>query len=105
MTESVGAEDLTLRESVGGYSILVDGEHIGMIEGVPGHMEYIELELHWEGKGAGRAAVQEFVRLSRRAGESEVRTNNATSEAIGHILETEGFEERDDGSGWTKKLS
>jgi hypothetical protein len=31
-------------------------------------------------------------------------TNNVTHEAMGHILETEGFTERTDEIGWEKQL-
>lgn len=104
MSESVDSDDVTIVESVGGYQIQVDGSPAGMIEGVPGQLEYVVVEMPWEGRGVGREAVREFVRLSRRRGESEVRTNNATSEAMAHILETEGFEKRDDGAAWVKEL-
>lgn len=98
--ERIGRGRIELVEAFLGYDILVDGEHAGAIEGVPGHLEYIELDLHWEGKGVGRAAIQEFVSLSRELGETEVSATNATSDAAEHILETEGFRPIDGGVEW-----
>lgn len=73
-------ENVELVEAFLGYDILVDGDYAGVIEGVPGSLDYIELKLHWEGQGVGRAAIQQFVALSRHHGESAVRTTNATSD-------------------------
>jgi GNAT superfamily N-acetyltransferase len=101
--EEVGQEDIVLSEGVLGYNINVHGEHVGAIEAVPGQLEYIEIEMHWEGKGVARAALNEFIDLSREYGESEVTTNNATHPAMEHILETEGFEKKSGDLGWVKQ--
>jgi len=98
----INPNNVTLTEGTLGYNILVEGEHVGAIEGVPGHLEHIEVELHWEGKGVGRAALKAFIDLSREQGVSEVTTNNAVHPAMEHILKTEGFEEQSDGIGWVK---
>lgn len=104
MSESVPPAVVSLSEGVGGYRILVDGADVGLIEGVPGRIEYMVVEQPWQGRGVGRAALNEFLRLSAAAGEGEVRTNNATSEAMRYILQTEGFEERDGGSAWVAEV-
>lgn len=96
--------DVELTEAMLGYSIIVDGDHVGSIEGVPGQLEYIEVHMHREGEGIGRAALQEFVAVSRAVGHDVVRTNNDTHPAMEHILETEDFERVEDGVGWVKKL-
>lgn len=95
---------MTLTEGVLGYNILVDGEYVGAIEGVPGELEYIEVEMHLEGKGVARAALDEFIALSGAHGISEVTTNNAVHPAMEHVLETEGFERVSDGIGWVKEI-
>jgi len=97
-------DDITLTDRVLGYSIRVHGEHAGAMEAIPGSLEYIELEAHWEGKGVARAALKEFARLSREQGETELTTNNATHPAMQHILKTEGFERKADDIGWVKEL-
>ena len=102
--DRVDSEDIELTEAFLGYSILVDGEHAGAIEGVPGSLEHIEVEMHWEGKGVAKAALNEFISLSREHGETTVTTNNATYPAMEHILETEGFEKSSDGIGWEKEV-
>jgi len=103
--DRVNPDDVSLTEGPMGYTILVDGQRVGAIEGLPGQLEHISVELHLEGKGIGRAALNEFIELSRFCGASEVTTNNATHPAMEHILETEGFEEKDDGIGWVKDIS
>lgn len=90
-SDRVGQEQITLVDAFLGYDIYVKDERAGAIEGVPGRLEYITVEMHWEGKGVARAAVREFIALSRAHGCSEVSTNNATHPAMEHILETEGF--------------
>jgi hypothetical protein len=102
--DEVPPEKVTLEEGMLGYVILVDGEYAGAIEGIPGSLEGFNVEMHWQEKGVGRAAVQEFVELSAEHGESEVVTNNVLHDAMRHILETEGFEPRDE-MGWVKSLS
>jgi GNAT superfamily N-acetyltransferase len=101
---TVDPEAVSLTEAMLGYDILVDGEYAGAIEGVPGELEYLTVELHWEDKGVARAALNEFIELSRTDGFSEVSTNNATHPAMEHILETEGFEKRTGEIGWVKEL-
>ena len=102
--DRVNPEDVELTEALLGYSVLVNGERVGSIEGLPGSLEYIEVELHWEGKGVARAALHEFISLSREHNVTKVTTNNATHPAMEHILETEGFEENSDGIGWEKEV-
>lgn len=102
--DEVSPEDITLTEGMLGYNILVRGEYVGAIEGYPGHLEHIEIEMHWEGKGVARNALRRFAELSRAHGESTLVTNNAVHPAMEHILETEGFEEDLDGVGWVKDL-
>lgn len=102
--QEVRQADITLTEGLLGYNIRIDGEHAGAIEGIPGHLEYIELELHWEGKGVARAAINEFIDLSLAHGATEVTATNATHPAMGHILETEEFEEQHDDTGWVKQI-
>jgi len=101
---TVDPEAVSLTEAMLGYDILVDGEYAGAIEGVSGELEYLTVELHWEDKGVGRAALNEFIELSLIEGCSEVSTNNATHPAMEHILETEGFEKRSGEIGWMKEL-
>jgi len=60
--------------------------------------------MQWEGKGIGRAAVREFITLSRDHGEKTVVTNNTVNPAMTHILRTEGFEQRSDEIGWKKDI-
>lgn len=96
----VSPEDVSLTEAGLGYAILVEGIYVGAIEGVPGKLEHIEVEPHWEGKGIARAAINEFISLSRDYGIAEVTVNNAVHPAMEHILETEGFKKKSDGIGW-----
>jgi GNAT superfamily N-acetyltransferase len=100
--DQIDSEDVALSGARLGYAILVDGIHVGTIEGVPGKLEHIAVEPHWEGKGIARAALQEFISLSRNHGISEVIVNNAVHPAMEHILETEGFEERAEDIGWKR---
>ena len=102
--DEVEPEDVLLTEGTLGYNILVQGEHVGAIEGNPGHLEYIEIEMHWERKGVARSALRKLMELSRLHGEPKLETNNAVHPAMAHILETEGFEEDPDGEGWVKEL-
>jgi len=102
--DTVQPEDISLTEGVLGYNILVEGEHAGTIEGYPGHLEYIEIEMHWEGKGVARSSLRKLMELSRAHGETTLETNNAVHPAMEHILETEGFEENSDCIGWVKEL-
>lgn len=102
--DQVNPDDVTLTDGMSGYNILVDGEYVGAIEGLPGKIEHIEVEMHWEGKGVARAAFDGFIALSRAHGVSEVTTNNAVNPAMEHILETEGFEEQSDDIGWVKEV-
>ena len=100
--DKVDPDNISLVEGVLGYNILVRSEHAGSIEGYPGRIEYITVELPWEGKGVARAAVNEFIKLSRNEGVSKVTTNNAMHPAMEHILETEGFNEQSD--GWEREV-
>ena len=102
--DQVDPEGVELTEAFLGYSILVNGEGVGSIEGRLGSLEHIEVEMHWEEKGVARAALNEFISLSREHGETTVTTNNATHPAMEHILETEGFEERSNEIGWVKQI-
>jgi predicted acetyltransferase len=102
--DEVPPEKVTLVEGIGGYQILVDGEYAGAIEGVPGKLHDFVVEMHWREKGVGRAALQKFVEFSAECWKSEVVTNNVMHDAMEHILETEGFEPRDE-MGWKKPLS
>lgn len=98
--DQVSTEDVEFTEATLGYAILVNGTYVGAIEGVPGKLDHIEVEPHWEGKGIARAALREFICLSRDYGISEVIVNNAVHPAMEHILKTEGFEENPDDVGW-----
>lgn len=98
--KQVSSEDVVLTEAGLGYAILVNGTHVGVIEGIPGKLEYIEVEPHWEGKGIARAALHAFVCLSRDHGTPEVTINNAVHPAMAHILETEGLEEQSEAISW-----
>jgi hypothetical protein len=102
--DQVDPEDVELTEAFLGYSILVNGERVGSIEGRPGSLEHIEVEMHWEEKGVAGATLNEFISLSREHGETTVTTNNATHPAMKHILETEGFEESANDIGWEKEI-
>lgn len=102
--DQVDPEGVELTEAFLGYDILVNGERVGAIEGRLGYLEHIEVEMHWEGKGVARAALNEFISLSREHGETTVTTNNATHPAMEHILETEGFEESSNDIGWEKEI-
>lgn len=97
----VSTEDVELSEAGLGYAILVNGTYVGTIEGVPGKLEHIEVEPHWEGKGIARAALHEFICLGRDHGVPEVTVNNAVHPAMEHIPETEGFEKDSEDVGWT----
>jgi hypothetical protein len=103
--EKVATERVTLVEGELGYNILVDGERAGSIEGTPGQLEYIVIDVpKWEGCGVARAAVQSFVNLSRAANCETVTISNTTHPAAAHILETEGFEQSHDDKEWIKQL-
>ncbi|WP_188877472.1 GNAT family N-acetyltransferase [Halarchaeum grantii] len=102
--EEVEPEEVRLDEAMLGYNIYVCGEYAGAIEGVPGSLEHLVVEMHWEGKGVGRTALRKFIELSRAEGCSVVTTNNDVHPAMTHILETEGFEEQTDGIGWEKEV-
>lgn len=102
--DRVTPDDVRLVKGVLGYDILVHGERAGAMEAVPGQLEYIELEGHWEGKGVARAALKRLAELSREHGATELTTNNATHPAMEHILESEGFERNADDIGWVKEL-
>lgn len=96
--------DVDLQETLGGYTIVSDGEQVGFIEGVPGYLEYLTVELPWEDQGIGRSAVRAFAQFSHEAGHEELGTTNTTHEAMTHILETEGFERREDDGYWVQDL-
>jgi hypothetical protein len=83
--DEVDRDDVSLVDGFLGYNILVRGERAGSIEGYPGYMEYIELELYWEGKGVARAALNELIALSREDGHSKLTTTNTTNPAMKHI--------------------
>ena len=100
----IDRKKITLSEAMLGYDILFDGDAIGAIVGVPGMLEYLVIRDHWQNKGAGRAALNEFVSLSRESGFTEVTTNNAVHNAMEHILKLEGFEQRSDDCGWVKEI-
>lgn len=102
--DTVSRADVELTEAVLGYSIQVYGERAGAIEGVPGRLEYIVVEPHWEGKSVARSALAAFVELSRDHGEPAVTTNDAIHPAMEHILETAGFERRSGEIGWVKPI-
>jgi len=102
--DRVDSEDVELTEAFLGYNILVDGERTGAIGGVPGSLEHIKMEMHWEGRRVARAALNEFISLSREHGETTVIMNNATHPAMEHILETEGFKKCSDDIGWEKEV-
>ncbi|TKX74843.1 hypothetical protein EXE46_07340 [Halorubrum sp. GN11_10-6_MGM] len=102
--DQVDPKAVTLSEGTLGYNIRAEGNHVGAIEGYPGRIEYLTVELAWEEKGIARAALNTFIDLSRKQGLSEVTTNNATHPAMEHILKTEGFEEQSDGRKWVKEI-
>ena len=102
--DRVDMEKVHLEDGALGYNIYYEGYQVGSIEAIPGKLEHIAVEMHWEGKGIGRAAVRKFVALSREHGENVVITNNAVNPAMKHILETEGFEQRSDEVGWKKEI-
>lgn len=93
-----------LTDSILGYTIRDEGTAVGAIEGVPGRLGYLTVEMHWQGMDIGRAALQAFVDRSRAHGCTEVITNNAVNPAMAHILATEGFEKRPDECGWVKSI-
>lgn len=101
--DQVNPEHVALTEAGLGYAILVNETYVGAIEGIPGKLEHIEVEPHWEGKGIARAALQEFISLSRNHGISEITVNNTVHPAMDHILETMGFEEASEDIGWKRK--
>ena len=101
--DQVSPADITLADALLGYNIRIGDETVGFIEGIPGQLDHIEVEPHWQEKGVARAALNEFIELSREEGEETVTTNNAVHPAIEHILETEEFEENPDDIGWVKK--
>jgi GNAT superfamily N-acetyltransferase len=103
-TTQVDPEDVILTKGTLGYNILLNGERVGAIEGVPGKIEHIEVKLHLQDKGIGRAAFNEFIALSQAHGLSEVTTNNVMHPAMEHILESEGFEKRLEEMGWVKEI-
>jgi GNAT superfamily N-acetyltransferase len=100
----VDPEDVSLVDAPLGYNILVKDVYAGAIEGIPGQLEYVEVDPHWQGKGVARAAVNDFIELSRKNGLSEVTTNNALDPAMEHILKTEDFEQQSEGIGWVKEI-
>lgn len=102
--DQINPDDVDLHEAPLGYAIQVLGEHAGSIEGFPGQLDHIEVDPHWEEKGVARAALEEFIKLSQRRGETTVETNNAVHPAMEHILKTEGFEPREDEIGWQKEV-
>lgn len=102
--ERVDETAITLSHSILGYDIYVDGDCAGAIEGVPGRIEYLLIEPYMEGKGVARAALHEFIHLSRAHGASEITTNNVVNPAMEHILKTEDFKEQPDESGWVKEI-
>ena len=102
MIDEVNLNDITLVEAFLGHDIYVKDEYAGAIEGIPGRLEYIVLEQHWEGKGVARATLNKFIILSEKEGHSKLKTNNAVHPAMEHILKTEGFEQHS--TGWEKKI-
>jgi len=102
--QTVTKDDIELTDTMLGYKTLIRGEYAGAIEGIPGKLEYLMIKPHWQGKGAGRAALQVFIEYSREMGHETVVTNNDTHPAMRHVLETEGFTERDDEIGWRLEL-
>lgn len=102
--DAVSQDDVRLEEGAPGFSIMIGGEYVGGIEGTAGHLEYITVEMHWEGKGVARAAIREFIDESRRRGAARIVTTAVTHPATRHVVETEGFEERDGEVGWVKEL-
>lgn len=102
--ESVERDDVSLARAPLGYNIRVAGETAGSIEGVPGQLDHIAVEPHWQDKGVARNALRAFIDLSRQAGCDRVVTNNAVHPAMTHILETEGFAEQDGGQSWSKTI-
>lgn len=109
MTESddvdrVSPADVTLSEWVLGYDILIEGQHVGSLETLPGKLKYINIPPSWERKGVARAALRAFIDLCRKQGFSSVTTTESLHPAMDHILETEGFVEDADGSGWSKDI-
>lgn len=102
--EEITTDDVSLATGALGYNIRVADETAGFIEGTTGQLDHIEVEPHWQGKGVARAALKEFIELSREKGEDTVTTNNAVHPAMEHILQTEGFEERADEIEWIKQI-
>jgi hypothetical protein len=102
--DQVDPGDVELTEAFLGYSVLVKGERVGPIEGVPRGLEHVRVEMHWEGKGVERAALNKFISLSRDHNLSKITTSNATHPAMEHVLETEGFTEISDGIGLEKEI-
>jgi GNAT superfamily N-acetyltransferase len=102
--DQIDSGSVALTEAMLGYNILVDGEFVGSIEGIPGRIEYLVVQPNWQGKGIARTALNEFVSLSRKQGASKVTTNNAIHDAMEHILKTEGFTKQPDEGEWEKQL-
>lgn len=102
--DQVDQYDIDFTETILGYNISIGGHRVGAIEGIPGEIEYLMVEPHYQDKGVARAALNAFMSLSRVHGASEVTTNNVIHSAMEHILETEGFEERTDEIGWVKEI-
>lgn len=50
--ERVRREDVSLTEGPLGHTIRLHGEYAGAIEGILGRLEYIQIDLHWQAKGA-----------------------------------------------------
>ncbi|OYR38691.1 GNAT family N-acetyltransferase [Halorubrum sp. Hd13] len=102
--DNVDQSDVILTDDMIGYNILIGGDHLGAIEGMPGQIEHLVVEPQYQNNGVARAALNAFIRRSRLEGASEVTTNNVIHSAMEHILETEGFEKRTDEIGWVKEI-
>jgi hypothetical protein len=100
--DRVDPENVSLVEALLGYDIRVQGEYAGGIEGYPGYLEYIEIDLLWEDKGVARAGLNKLIELSKKEACSKITTTNAMHPAMEHILETEGFEQQS--GGWQKEI-
>jgi len=102
--DEINPTQISLARGEIGYNVFIGDEYVGAIEGIPGSLEYMTVEMHWEGKGVARAALNKFIDLSRAEGKSEIRTNNTTHPAMEHILKTEGFEQLNEEIGWVKDI-
>jgi GNAT superfamily N-acetyltransferase len=102
--DRVDQSDIDLTETILGYNISIGGHRVGAIEGIPGEIEYLMVEPHYQDKGVARAALNAFIHRSRLEGASKLTTNNVLNSAMEHILETEGFEKRSDEMGWVKEI-